>query len=366
MATGDGLLARIRLPAGRLSPQQLAGIARAALAHGNGLVEITSRGNLQVRGLTPASAPHLASAVADLVPIETGLVVDESPLAGEDPAELRDTRALAEAIRAGSREMADRLAPKLAVVVDGAGQLSLDALKADIRLRARPDGFWDLTLGTARPQRLDDEATLATTLATLSALAALGPETRARDLFTGPTPDVGGPTPPPVGLFRRTSGHSVGVALPFASASAQSLVTLAEEAGRVDVVTLRLAPGHVLLFDDAPPALAALARDLGLVLEREDPLLRIDACAGSEGCASGVIPARRIGADLAPHLAPNGRLHVSGCAKGCAHPGRAPVTLVGLVSGIGLVIDGRASDTPAQIVERPALPRLLAEMQDRG
>ncbi len=243
--------------------------------------------------------------------------------------------------------------------------MSLDALKADIRLRARPDGLWDLTLGTARPQRLDDDAALATTLATLSALAALGPETRARDLFGGPTPDAGDPVPPP-GLVRRTSGHSLGVALPFASASAQSLIALAEEAQRLGVVTLRLAPGHVLLFDDAPPALADIARQLGLVTDIADPLLRIDACAGSEGCASGVIPARRIGAELAPHLGTKGRLHVSGCPKGCAHPGRAPVTLVGLAAGIGLVIDGRASDTPAQIVERAALPRVLAEMQDRG
>ena len=39
-------------------------------------------------------------------------------------------------------------------------------------------------------------------------------------------------------------------------------------------------------------------------------------------------------------------LHVSGCAKGCAHPAAAPVTLVGSDDGAGLVIDGRAGDEP--------------------
>lgn len=366
MATGDGLLARLRIPGGYLTPAQLAGIAAAALDFGNGLVEITSRGNLQVRGLTETAVSPFAEAVRQLVLIESGLVVDESPIAGDDPDEVRDSRPMASAIREGAVSLAGRLAPKLAVVVDGGGQFPLDGLKADIRLKARRDSGWDVTLGEAKALTLDDESALSTTLATLSALAALGASARAADLFTGGRRSPAAAIVPVVGHVRRRTGQSQGLALPFASAPASTLLALAEESRRQGIIGLRLAPGHGLLLDDAPASLGARAAELGLVTDAADPRLRIDACIGSEGCASGTIPARQIASDLARHLGPQERLHVSGCPKGCAHPGPSPRTLVGLGSGIGLVIDGRAGDTPAQIVERPALPALLAEMQDRG
>ncbi|NGP18624.1 hypothetical protein [Devosia aurantiaca] len=82
MQTGDGLLARVRIAGGRVSPSQLAGLARLAMQHGNGLVEVTARGNLQVRGLSEDSSAPFAAAVTELVPVETGLVIDVSPIAG--------------------------------------------------------------------------------------------------------------------------------------------------------------------------------------------------------------------------------------------------------------------------------------------
>ena len=40
-------------------------------------------------------------------------------------------------------------------------------------------------------------------------------------------------------------------------------------------------------------------------------------------------------------------LHISGCAKGCAHPGPTALTLVGDENGAGLVVDGTAKALPA-------------------
>ena len=41
-----------------------------------------------------------------------------------------------------------------------------------------------------------------------------------------------------------------------------------------------------------------------------------------------------------------GKVHVSGCAKGCAHHAAAPVTLVGGAGRYAVVRNGRAGDPP--------------------
>ncbi len=63
MASGDGLLIRVKPFGGRLSAKALVAIAEVAGGCGNGIVELTSRGNLQLRGLTPDSAAVAASAL---------------------------------------------------------------------------------------------------------------------------------------------------------------------------------------------------------------------------------------------------------------------------------------------------------------
>ena len=55
MQTGDGLLSRISLGE-PIRPAELATICRLCEAHGNGVINISARGNLQVRGLTTETA----------------------------------------------------------------------------------------------------------------------------------------------------------------------------------------------------------------------------------------------------------------------------------------------------------------------
>lgn len=50
MAAGDGLLVRIGPPLGRLTRAQAMGLCAAAIAHGNGQIDATSRARLQIRG----------------------------------------------------------------------------------------------------------------------------------------------------------------------------------------------------------------------------------------------------------------------------------------------------------------------------
>ena len=85
MRTGDGWLARLSFTEG-LTGAQLAGLAAVAARLGNGLIEVTARGSLQIRGL--AEGAPLAAAVAPLgLPLAEGVPMVTSPLAGCDPAQ---------------------------------------------------------------------------------------------------------------------------------------------------------------------------------------------------------------------------------------------------------------------------------------
>jgi precorrin-3B synthase len=368
MQTGDGLLARIRIAGGRIDPVRLEQMAALCGTYGNGIVEITARGKLQVRGLTDAVMPAFSRAVRHLVPVETGLVVDVPPLAGDDPLEFVDPRPLAASIKSMAAPFTHRLGPKVTVIVDGNGQIGLAALKADLRFVAAGPDIWLLSIGSrllGPTQRPLDCAEIV-----LTALAALGVEGRATDLppaemdnaldglFT-PSASVQQPSSSSVGTFALHGGTATGIALPFGAIGWAELAALADGAWRFGIREFRLAPHHALLAMGADSGLVVEAAQVGFVTHSADPRRRISACIGSEGCASGHIASRAVAGRLAASLPLSGTLHVSGCDKGCAHPGRADVTLVGRADGYGLVIDGRAGDTPRAVLRADQLETAL-------
>src|SRR5690606_29679762 len=217
-----------------------------------------------------------------------GTVIDHSPIAGIDPDEIADPIPLVTAIRSGSAPLADRLGPKVSVVVDGAGQVPLNGLKADIRLVAVDATQWAVTLGGAKPQLVDASGAVAATIAVLGALAAIGPDARASDLFARRS-DVAHPgamlSPAAPTSLRLISGHSTAIALPFGAAPAHDLVGLAHAATTAGIQLIRLAPDHRLLFDDAPHGFLEAAQALGFITTADDQRHRISACIGNQGCA---------------------------------------------------------------------------------
>ena len=81
----DGSLARIRLPGGMITASQLKALARAATDFGSPAMELTSRGNIQIRGITDEAAVAGAVAAAGLLPSATHERVRNivaSPLSG--------------------------------------------------------------------------------------------------------------------------------------------------------------------------------------------------------------------------------------------------------------------------------------------
>jgi precorrin-3B synthase len=375
MQTGDGLLARM-VTAGLIPLDQFVRLCAAARKNGNGVMEISARGSLQVRGLTPLSAPMFASAVGALgIDLCDGVPVIAGPLAG-DLASLIDADALAAKLRSAIAERALVLATKVSVIVDGGGKLHLDALVADIRLRAvstaagpmlhvalAGDAASATPLGLTAPGDAVDVATHI-----LAAIAALAPEARGADLLRGngvaalgtriepAAPLPARPAAEPIALHRLGDGScALGLGLAFGHAAADALIELARIAQANGASWARPAPDRALLLAPLVEAKAVATRKaaerLGFIIDARDPRRRIVACPGAPSCASGLIAARAIAAELAHYLPPSQSLvHVSGCAKGCAHPGPAPLTIVGTSQSCGILRDGAARDIPETYV----------------
>jgi precorrin-3B synthase len=397
MTTGDGLLVRLT-PIGTISLDALAALCAAAQRQGNGIIEITARGNIQVRGLNAASTQSFAESVGALdIAADDGVPILGNPLAGLDPEEVIDAGALAADLRKAlaRSSMAAKLSPKVSVAIDG-GTLTLDRISADVRLRAEAtnagvmlrvamagDGANAAEIGLVA---LVDGVAAATRL--LDVIAAHGREARARDVvaadginaFSSAIADLligNGPSRPiretadVIGAHRLRDGlFACGIGLAFGHADALSLQRLAEAARTSGASGLRAAPGRSLmaigLASEQIASFATTADRLGFIVRADDPRRHVVACAGAPICASARIAARAIGpliaASAAPYLDGSFKIHISGCTKGCAHPARAALTVVGTEPGCALVANGSSRDTPFTVVAESELVAAVTDI----
>jgi precorrin-3B synthase len=306
MPSGDGLLMRVKPFGGILSAAALRTLAVVAAGCGNGAVELTNRGNIQLRGLTPVTAPLAAAAL-----VEAGLA---------DPDPVREARrnviavppcddALVAAIEALLAETPG-LPPKFCVAV---GDARADVRVVDGRVFPHPH---PARAAPAPPSPAMRERGF------VSALERVVAADRALSRSAGEG---------------RGEGEAVLLGLPFGQTDAAALLLLA------DLVTgVRTTPWRSFFLAGAHD-LAAFAA-AGFIVDPDDPRRSIAACAGAPACASASVPARADAAILAARGVRG--VHISGCAKGCAHPGAA-TTLVGAGGSYGFVRHGRAGDRPS-------------------
>lgn len=397
MLTGDGLLVRLHPPRNALTPEQLAQVAELASRHGNGQIEISGRGNLQLRGIREEAHPALVDDLleADLVDEAEGdgpnRLVLTSPLAGRASDELLDAAALAEAVERAGRGVTG-LSAKFSIAVDGGGALALDGFVVDLRLRTVaedaiafgvPDSLWfgPVTIGEA-PQlvpRLLGGFVAASRRSSEQVLRMrdLGPNqltTLAASIGLVPMPaPASRPKPSPVGLVaERYNRVAVLTGLPFGRTDADGLRRLSGLARNAGTREIRLSPWRGFAFCGLPgyaaDALRNALRSEGLIVEAADPRLSVSVCTGAPACARGEVAALADATALAetiePLLVDSLSLHVSGCAKSCAHSGSADLTLVGRDGRYDVIIDGRAGDAAIAHLSLGELVRRLEPGQD--
>ncbi|WP_040337047.1 nitrite/sulfite reductase [Candidatus Blastococcus massiliensis] len=355
----DGALARVRVPGGALTPAQLRVLSAAARELGDGALELTSRGNVQLRGLRSGSEAELGDRLAaiGLLPSathETARNVLASVLSGRAGG-LLDVRSWVPAFDAGlcsDPRLAALPGRFLAAFDDGRGDVA--GLGADIGLLALDGRTVALLLaGTDTGVRTDPDDAVALALAATRAFLDVreqqgGTAWRVAELTGGPpriaaalgaarSAPVAVPTAPaigPAGVVPQDDGRTALVAVvPLGRLTAAQAELLAGTA----VGDLQLTPWRSVVLPDLADAGAAtdLAR-AGVVLDPGSAWLRVTACAGRPGCAKSLADVR---ADVVTAVArgslpaQGARQHWVGCERRCGRPSGGVVDVVATGQG---------------------------------
>ncbi len=360
MEAADGWLLRVRLPGGVVEPEQLDVAAAASERWGRGVVEITTRGNLQLRGIADGAVAAAAGALVDgglarpdpLLDARRAVVA--SPLTGHDPAEARSAASLVEALVDGltAAALPGPLAPKFGVVVDTSGSIRVSAVPADVLLVARRDAVgavgWSMAIGHGAHPRWSGpvgpctDADLVRLIVDVAARCAAHGG-RAAELSPDAVAAVAGRRRPS-SVARATTPPAASVG-PWDHVAADRVNVIgAPPLGRLDPVQLRrlagvgrrglglrVTPsGAVAVLGVPRSELGAVTAELNGAGCSTDPLdgwHAVSACAGSDGCASGRADTLAAAARIAS--APEGRrrVHLSGCEKLCGAPSDARVLI---------------------------------------
>ncbi|SDH73303.1 precorrin-3B synthase [Bradyrhizobium sp. Rc2d] len=351
MRSGDGLVVRVRPFGGRLEAAQISGLAGLAERFGNGLIDVTSRANLQIRGVSDESHGPLLEGLARLalldpdVDIESRRNILVTPFWNEGD----DTQALAAELEEALADSALKLPTKFGFAIDDGTSRVLAGDSADVRIERDRSGRLLVRADGARLGRsVGRGGAVSTALALANWFITSGGITGGRGRMAAhiasgaalPGTLRGETEPAPVMAALRPGhypqGAMVGVAF------GQMLHTTLHQFAACGHA-LRMTPWRLVLSEST----RAMPKGAGLITEPYDPALRVIACSGAPRCREAHADTRALAAALAPRIAADTRLHVSGCAKGCAHSGAAAVTLVATRAGFDLVRGGSTRDEPA-------------------
>ncbi|MCP4207764.1 MAG: cobalamin biosynthesis protein CobG, partial [Shimia sp.] len=141
MMSGDGLVVRVRPLMARLSRAQVLGLCEAAERFGSGLIDLTSRANLQIRGVAEADHDAVLDALhqLDLLPDDPALESRRNILISPLWREEDNTHLVASELVARLSELPE-LPPKMGYAIDLQGGPQLSDKSADFRIEHDANG----------------------------------------------------------------------------------------------------------------------------------------------------------------------------------------------------------------------------------
>lgn len=319
-----------------LTAGQLAALAAVSSQSGSGTLELTARGNVQLRGLTDVTAVAEALAAVGLLPSMTHERVRNivaSPLSGRCGGNLDVRRWVTEldAAICGEPRLAE-LGGRFWFSLDD-GRADVSGLRADVGVHAFAEGCALLLAGRDSGVRLAAGEVVETLVSiALRFVDIRGTAWRVQELDdvrqllptaeprTTAFPAV---TKAPVGwIDQDCPGQQGRVALGAAVPLGVLPARVAEYLAAIEA-PLVITPWRSVLVCDLSEEVADIAlrvlAPLGLVFDENSPWLSVSACTGSPGCARSAADVRAdaaqsLGADSAVHR------HFVGCDRACGSP----------------------------------------------
>lgn len=344
MRSGDGLVIRVRPRQASLNREQVLRLCDASETYGNGIVHLTNRANLQIRGVSENDWPALMNDLlrAHLADAEPDLERHRNLMLAPDWQPGDATDRLSRLFLARLAELPD-LPAKVGFAIDAGRAPVLADDSADFRVERGLSGELLVRAeGHAAGTAIHSERGAIDLLIRLAHwfVASGGAEAGRMKRHSQPLP---GWAPEHVSPAAKRSPFSLG---DHAMGAVYGLVF-----GQVEVAALRAAvePEHVngirltpwrrILVEGADVQPLA-----GLLADNGAPELRSDACPGAPYCEQASVATRELARVLSHHV--KGRLHVSGCPKGCARQKPADVCVVGDGGRYQLIFRGRADGKP--------------------
>lgn len=323
VAAADGYLARVRLPGGLVEAAGLRALAAASTDLGDGRLELTSRGNVQLRALQADDWQELGARLADAglwpsVRHERVRNIVASPLA--DLADM--VRALDAALCADPR-LAELSGRFLFGIDDGRGDIA--ALNPDV-LAVPPSvegaAVDDVIAGMLNVARafLDERTAQGSGAWRIDELDDGRVRVRERLGNTAPIAAVAAPPPAPAGPI--DGGHVLLVPLGRLTASQADWL-----AGRIGAGTAKITPWRSVVL---PTADVSGAEDLGFGIDASSRWYGVSACAGQPGCDKALADVQ----SEATRTAGTWRdVHFSGCGRRCGRPAGTAVDVIATEDG---------------------------------
>ena len=355
MKSGDGLIIRVRPFRGEVSPAQATALCDLAETYGSGVIDLTSRANLQIRGVAENAHAALLEELDKLDLIDADPAVEGmrnvlmSPF--WVPGDLTDR--LYAALLAALPSLPES-PQKMGFALDTGEASYLSSGSADFRFERADDGGLILRAdGCVLGRPVDEDSAMDALREMVNWFVSTGgPQAgrMARHLTSQPLPkdwqQVQPRTRNGVVEIGPIAGGTV-LGSPFGRMRAKDLRVLAAAPG---VKALRPLLGRKLLVIGEP-----LQNAEGFET-KHSRLMDVHTCPGAPFCPQATVETSELAREIAERT--TGSLHVSGCAKGCAFPRAADVTLVGRDGQFDLVTQGLPWDEPRQ---RGITPRDLRE-----
>ncbi len=303
MESGDGLLVRIPIKFGRITANIAQKIAELSTKYGNGHIDLSNRGNLQIRGVSEKTYEILRVELAQL-----GFERDFPINIIANPLD-KNAQKLAEELSEICLEKQLCLPEKFLIVIDSGGVFPLSALPSDLYINPACADMQQI-ISTLRNAKKCDKKPAA----------------------------INAPNAP-IGFVPLAEQNGIiSVTATFGRIEAEELKKLAVIAKKFSGGEIIFAPfRRVILQNIAAENSAEILQSLekiGFITKNGDSRLNIHACVGAPACSSALGETRALAQKWAeghPNLTQI--VHITGCSKGCAYRGVADITITATKMG---------------------------------